>query len=292
MAARVVLAPGVDRHAAADWQHDGGRSQLRLHRRPRRGEHLQHQPELRPGHRHRTIRSATSAGVRSRNGGWSTSGSSRATPTITASRRASRSASATAGRRRAPTRWPASGTARRRPRSSRIVDGEADAQRTGVRRGRGPRRRVPAWRPATSGIARSFNGIWDVGARLPGERPLLLRLRRAPHDDLWRRPAQRRAARPSASSACVRTARSSRATTSSATRSTASTCGCRSGSASAAPLDGRVRRGVQPVQPRELRLLHDAGEQRELRAARPSTATSPTRRGCCSSASGWRSDDA
>ena len=37
-----------------------------------------------------------------------------------------------------------------------------------------------------------FNGIWEIGYRLPGERALLLRLGRAAHHDLRRRPAQRR----------------------------------------------------------------------------------------------------
>ena len=49
---RLVLAPGVDRRAAADRHDDGGRGELRVHRRPRRGEHLQHQSELQPGDRH------------------------------------------------------------------------------------------------------------------------------------------------------------------------------------------------------------------------------------------------
>ena len=106
---------------------------------------------------------------------------------------------------------PASGDDPARRRLRRRVDARRDRPASP----RGAQRRLPG-RP-----------------RLPGERHLLLRLRRALRHDLRRRSARSSRA-PSTSRACVRTARSCRATTSWATRSTAWTCGCSSASRSAA----------------------------------------------------------
>ena len=87
------------------------------------------------------------------------------------------SGSATTGRRRPPTRSPASGT----PGRSRSA-----ASSRLLRRGAGSRRRVRAVcpRPAPSGsLQRDLAG----GPRLPGERPVLLRRRHPPGDELRRR---------------------------------------------------------------------------------------------------------
>ena len=64
-----------------------------------------------------------------------------------------------------------------------------------------------------------FNGIWQVARRLPGERRVLLRLRRAAVDELRRRRARHRRNRHRA--AAPERVRSFRAMTSSASRCTA-----------------------------------------------------------------------
>ena len=111
----------------------------------------------------------------------------------------------------------------------------------------------------------TFNGIWDVWPRHPVQRPVHLRRQRLGDADLGRRRAadrQHAAGRVRADGSIDR-AQQLRP----ARRSTAWTCGCRSGSASArATIDGH-RRGVQRLQPRQLRQLRAERKQRALRPA-------------------------
>ena len=97
-----VQPPGLDRRAAADRRHDGGRGRLRLHRRPPRILRPQLQPELQPGHRRQPAvlghRQSSASRVRARSAwsGW------RRAPTITALE--------TSFTKRFSNRWQASAT--------------------------------------------------------------------------------------------------------------------------------------------------------------------------------------